>query len=50
VLLHVRSADGELTARVGPDLTPPVGTEIDLAVDIAKAHFFDPATGQRLPT
>jgi multiple sugar transport system ATP-binding protein len=50
VLLHVRSADGELTARVAPDAAPVAGTEIDLAVDVAKAHFFDPATEQRLPT
>jgi multiple sugar transport system ATP-binding protein len=49
VLLHVRSADGELTARVAPDATPTVGTEIDLAVDLAKAHYFDPTTEQRLP-
>jgi multiple sugar transport system ATP-binding protein len=50
VLLHVRSADGELTARVAPDVTPPVGADIDLAVDVAKAHFFDPATEARLTT
>jgi len=50
VLLHVRSADGELTARVAPDVTPPVGTEIDLAVDLAHVHYFDPATEQRIPT
>jgi multiple sugar transport system ATP-binding protein len=50
VLLHVRSPDGELTARVAPDVTPPVGTEIDLALDPAHAHYFDPATEQRIPT
>jgi multiple sugar transport system ATP-binding protein len=50
VLLHVRSADGELTARVAPDVTPAVGTEIDLAVDLARVHYFDPATEQRIPT
>ena len=48
VLLHVRSADAELTARVAPDVTPPVGSEIDLAVDLAHAHYFDPTTEQRL--
>jgi len=48
VLLHVRSADGELTARVAPDATPATGAEIDLAVDLAKAHFFDPTTETRL--
>jgi multiple sugar transport system ATP-binding protein len=47
VLLHVRSPDGELTARVAPDVTPSAGTEITLAVDLAKAHFFDPATDMR---
>ena len=50
VLLHVRSADGELTARVAPDITPPIGTEIDLALDLAHVHYFDPATEQRIPT
>ncbi|HZS58032.1 MAG TPA: sn-glycerol-3-phosphate ABC transporter ATP-binding protein UgpC [Gemmatimonadaceae bacterium] len=48
VLLHVRSADGELTARVAPDATPPADAEITLAVDLAKAHFFDPAMDSRL--
>jgi multiple sugar transport system ATP-binding protein len=48
VLLHVRSADGELTARVAPDATPPAGSDLDLAVDLAKVHYFDPATEQRL--
>ena len=48
VLLHVRSADGELTARVAPDATPAAGAEIELAVDFAKAHFFDPATEARV--
>ena len=48
VLLHVRSADGELTARVAPDATPPAGSEVDFAVDLAKVHYFDPATEQRI--
>jgi multiple sugar transport system ATP-binding protein len=50
VLLHVRSADGELTARVAPDVTPPVGAEIDLAVDLTRVHYFDPTTELRVPT
>jgi len=50
VLLHVRSADGELTARVAPDITPPIGAEIDLALDLDHVHYFDPATDQRIPT
>jgi multiple sugar transport system ATP-binding protein len=49
VLLHVRSADGELTARVAPDITPPIGTQIDLALDLDHAHYFDPTTEQRIP-
>jgi multiple sugar transport system ATP-binding protein len=47
-LLHVRSADGELTARVAPDATPAAGSDLDLMVDLAKVHYFDPATEQRL--
>jgi len=50
LLLHVRSTDGELTARVAPDATPVVGSEIDLAVDLAHVHYFDPTTEQRLET
>ncbi|HTA74348.1 MAG TPA: sn-glycerol-3-phosphate ABC transporter ATP-binding protein UgpC [Gemmatimonadaceae bacterium] len=50
VLLHVRSSDGELTARVAPDITPPIGTDIDLALDLTHAHYFDPSTEQRIPT
>ena len=50
VLLHVRSADGELTARVAPDATPVADAEITLAVDLAKAHYFDPVTDKRLST
>jgi multiple sugar transport system ATP-binding protein len=48
VLLHVRSADGELTARVAPDVTPTPGSDVDLAVDLSNVHYFDPTTGQRV--
>jgi multiple sugar transport system ATP-binding protein len=48
VLLHVRSPDGELTARVSPDATPPAGSDVDLAIDLGKVHYFDPTTEQRL--
>jgi multiple sugar transport system ATP-binding protein len=48
VLLHLRSADGELTARVAPGVMPAVGSEIDLAVDLSHTHFFDPTTEARV--
>jgi multiple sugar transport system ATP-binding protein len=48
VLLHVRSADGELTARVAPDVSAVAGAEIGLTVDLSKVHFFDPTTEARV--
>ena len=47
-LVHARTADFELTARVAPDAAPTPGATIDLAVDLDKVHFFDPASTDRL--
>jgi ABC-type sugar transport system ATPase subunit len=45
LLLHVRTGEVELTARL-PAATPPANeSQIQLAVDPAKLHFFDEATG-----
>jgi multiple sugar transport system ATP-binding protein len=48
VLLHVRSADGELVSRVPPGVLPKIGDELELALDLAHAHFFDPTTEARV--
>jgi len=37
-----------LTARVAPRPFPPIGSPITLAFDLAKSHFFDRETGQRI--
>jgi multiple sugar transport system ATP-binding protein len=35
-------------ARVSPDINVSRGDTVDLVVDTAKLHFFDPATGERI--
>jgi len=35
-------------ARVSPDVSIAHGDSVDLIVDTAKLHFFDPATGDRI--
>ncbi len=47
-LLHVRFADGALTARVSPDAAPSIGSEVTLGIDLDQVHTFDPATGARI--
>jgi multiple sugar transport system ATP-binding protein len=47
-LVHATTADFDITARVAPDATPTVGAAIELAVDLDKLHFFDPASGDRV--
>jgi multiple sugar transport system ATP-binding protein len=38
------------TARIDPRFAPAVGARRELAVDTARLHFFDPATGEALAT
>lgn len=37
-----------ITARIAPQPLPPLGKPITLAFDLAKAHFFDRETGNRV--
>jgi len=37
-----------ITARVAPQPLPKLGEPITLAFDLAKAHFFDRETGERV--
>jgi len=37
-----------ITARIAPQPLPPLGKPITLAFDLAKAHFFDRETGDRV--
>jgi multiple sugar transport system ATP-binding protein len=49
LLLHVRAAGTDLTARL-PAAVPPVsGSPVHLAVDPGRMHFFDAATGLAIP-
>ncbi|HEX5580871.1 MAG TPA: sn-glycerol-3-phosphate ABC transporter ATP-binding protein UgpC [Gemmatimonadaceae bacterium] len=48
VLLHGRSGEHELTARIAPGVLPRVGEVVPLAVDVERAHLFDAASGERL--
>ena len=49
LLLHVRTAGAELTARLPAGVPPASGSPVHLAVDPARMHFFDPATGLAIP-
>ena len=44
VYLYLRVGEHTLTARVGPQAHPNVNQQIDLVIDMGKAHFFDPDT------
>jgi multiple sugar transport system ATP-binding protein len=48
-LLEARVDGQALVARVGPQPLPPVGAPIELAVDAARVHFFDPASERAIP-
>jgi hypothetical protein len=37
-----------VTARVAPSSLPAVGSEIGLAFDLERAHFFDSVSGERI--
>ncbi len=41
IFLHAKGADQELTARVAPQAIPEAGQTVNLALDLAKLHFFD---------
>jgi multiple sugar transport system ATP-binding protein len=41
IFLHAKGADQELTARVAPQAIPEAGQSVQLALDLAKLHFFD---------
>ena len=40
--------DTKFTARVSPDVDVPDGSSIDLVMDTAKLHFFDPDTSDKI--
>jgi multiple sugar transport system ATP-binding protein len=44
MFLYARSSEQMVVARVAPQELPPPGSEIQLALDLEKAHLFDSAT------
>jgi multiple sugar transport system ATP-binding protein len=48
VIVHGRAGDDELVAYLDPHRAPKADDRIELAVDAAKIHLFDPQTGRRL--
>ena len=48
IFLHAKAADHEISARVAPQAIPEPGQPLTLAVDTAKAHFFDAESGMAI--
>jgi len=46
--VHLKLGDNQLTARFSPKELPEAGKMINITFDIAKGHFFDVETEQRL--
>jgi multiple sugar transport system ATP-binding protein len=46
--IYARTGGNDITARVSPQSLPRVGSAIALAFNLARAHFFDGATGERV--
>ena len=46
--VYARAGRHDLTARLFPQTLPPLGSMINLAFNLDRAHFFDRANGQRL--
>ncbi len=44
LILHLRSPEHTIVARVAPVALPEPGTQLELEVDLEKLHFFDPET------
>ncbi|MGK2934059.1 MAG: ABC transporter ATP-binding protein [Gemmatimonadaceae bacterium] len=48
VFVYASAGEQDIVARVPPQQMPPLGSPITLAMDMEKAHFFDPASGERI--
>ncbi|MCR4342196.1 MAG: sn-glycerol-3-phosphate ABC transporter ATP-binding protein UgpC [Gemmatimonadaceae bacterium] len=48
VFVYARADEQDIVARVSPQPMPPLGSPITLAIDMERAHFFDPTSGERI--
>ncbi len=48
IFLYARLGESDLVARIDVRVPPAVNTDIDLALDMESAHFFDKETGRSL--
>src|SRR5256714_2010608 len=46
--IYASAGKHDVTARVSPQSLPPIGSRIYLGFDLAEAHFFDAASGDRI--
>jgi multiple sugar transport system ATP-binding protein len=46
--IYAHAGRHDITARVAPQLLPPLGSPIILAFNLEKAHFFDAVSGDRI--
>src|SRR5256714_8996861 len=46
--VYASAGKHDVTARVSPQSLPPIGSRIYLGFDLAEAHFFDAASGDRI--
>jgi multiple sugar transport system ATP-binding protein len=47
-LIVILGNDEEITCRIHPDVDVAPGRKIALSMDMSKALFFDPQTGERI--
>ena len=47
-IVYLRAGADEVVARVPPRPLPAPGEAVEAAFDLARAHFFDPETGERI--
>ena len=48
VLVYLRAGDQDVTARAEPRMLPRPGDRVAIAIDAARVHYFDRATGKSL--
>ena len=46
--IYARAGKHDFTARVAPQQLPAIGAQVNLALDLERAHFFEITSGERL--